>query len=115
MPHMNVSVVVPVYKGENLIEPLIAELSKTLPTFAKEYEVILVNDGSPDNSWSMIQNLARQYPWVRGICLMRNYGQHNATLCGVRAACYEIIATIDQDLQHPPDRKSTRLNSSHRT
>jgi undecaprenyl-phosphate 4-deoxy-4-formamido-L-arabinose transferase len=50
----------------------------------------------------MIQNLARQYPWVRGICLMRNYGQHNATLCGVRAACYEIIATIDQDLQHPP-------------
>ena len=102
MPRMNVSIVVPVYKGEKLIEPLIAELSATLPTFAKEYEVILVNDGSPDNSWSLIQNLARQYPWVKGINLMRNYGQHNATLCGVRAACYEVLATIDQDLQHPP-------------
>jgi len=99
---MNLSIIVPVYKGENLIEPLIAELGKTLPKFANEYEVILVNDGSPDQSWSLIQRLARQYPWVKGICLMRNYGQHNATLCGVRAACYEIVVTMDQDLQHPP-------------
>jgi undecaprenyl-phosphate 4-deoxy-4-formamido-L-arabinose transferase len=100
---MNLSIVVPVYKGETLIEPLIVQLGKTLPTFAENYEVILVNDGSPDNSWQLIQRLERDYPWVRGICMMRNYGQHNATLCGVRAACHEITITMDQDLQHPPE------------
>ncbi len=99
---MNLSIVVPVYKGETLIEPLVAQLTKSLPTFATEYEVILVNDGSPDNSWQVIQALSKQYPCVRGIRLMRNYGQHNATLCGVRAARHEITVTMDQDLQHPP-------------
>jgi len=99
---MNLSIVVPVYKGETLIEPLVAQLTKSLPTFATEYEVILVNDGSPDNSWQIIQALSKQYPCVRGIRLMRNYGQHNATLCGVRAARHEITVTMDQDLQHPP-------------
>jgi undecaprenyl-phosphate 4-deoxy-4-formamido-L-arabinose transferase len=102
MMSMQLSIVVPVYKGEALIEPLVAELNRTLPTFVKKYEIILVNDGSPDHSWRLIQDLVRDYKWVRGICMMRNYGQHNATLCGVRAAQYEITVTMDQDLQHPP-------------
>ncbi|HEX2994860.1 MAG TPA: glycosyltransferase family 2 protein [Anaerolineales bacterium] len=100
---MNLSIVVPVYKGETLIEPLVAKLNETLPAFAEKHEIILVNDGSPDQSWSVIQKLACEYGWVRGICMMRNYGQHNATLCGVRAARYEIVVTMDQDLQHPPE------------
>jgi len=100
---MNVSIVVPVYKGEMLIEPLVAQLSKTLPTFSERYEIILVNDGSPDNSWSVIQSLTNQYERVRGICMMRNYGQHNATLCGIRLARYDVTVTMDQDLQHPPE------------
>jgi glycosyltransferase involved in cell wall biosynthesis len=100
---MNLSIVVPVYKGETLIEPLVAQLSKTLPAFTEKYEIILVNDGSPDKSWLLIRELTRTYPWVKGIRMMRNYGQHNATLCGVRAACYEVIITMDQDLQHPPE------------
>lgn len=99
---MNLSVVVPVYKGETFIPPLVAELIQTLPTFAEIYEIILVNDGSPDNSWHLIQSLTREYPCVKGIQMMRNYGQHNATLCGVREAQYEIVITMDQDLQHPP-------------
>lgn len=103
MPDMNLSIVVPVYNGETLIEPLVAQLNKTLPTFAEKYEIILVDDGSSDNSWQLIQGLTSNYNWVRGICMMRNYGQHNATLCGVRAACYEIVVTMDQDLQHPPE------------
>ena len=102
MPRMNVSIVVPVYKGETFIEPLVAELSRTLPTFAGKYEIILVNDGSPDNSWQTIRRLTSEYPCVRGIRMMRNYGQHNATLCGVREARYEVVVTMDQDLQHPP-------------
>jgi undecaprenyl-phosphate 4-deoxy-4-formamido-L-arabinose transferase len=99
---MNLSIVVPVYKGENLIEPLVLQLSKALPVFTENYEVILVNDGSPDGSWSVIQRLTETYPCTRGIRMMRNYGQHNATLCGVRLARYEAIITMDQDLQHRP-------------
>ena len=100
---MNLSIVVPVYKGERLIEQLVAQLSQTLPAFTENYEIILVNDGSPDHSWAVIQNLTDRYKCVRGICLMRNYGQHNATLCGVRLAHYEITVTMDQDLQHRPE------------
>lgn len=100
---MNLSIVVPVYKGEPFIEPLVAQLTRTLPTFSANYEIILVNDGSPDNSWPLIQHLARKNECVRGIRMMRNYGQHNATLCGVREARYEVVVTMDQDLQHPPE------------
>ena len=99
---MELSIVVPVYRGEEFLVSLLEEMAVTLPTFANKYEVILVNDGSPDNSWQIIQSLTRKYDWVRGICFMCNYGQHNATLCGVRAARYSIVATMDQDLQHPP-------------
>jgi len=100
---MNCSVVIPVYRGENTLAPLIERLGKVLPTIADSYEVVLVNDGSPDRSWEVIERLAKQYSWVRGIDLMRNYGQHNATLCGIHAAQYEIIFTMDDDLQNPPE------------
>jgi undecaprenyl-phosphate 4-deoxy-4-formamido-L-arabinose transferase len=92
-----------VYRGESYVEPLVERLKKFLPGFAQNYEVILVNDGSPDRSWEVIERLAIQHPWVRGIRLMRNYGQHNATLCGVRLARYEVTVTMDQDLQHQPE------------
>jgi glycosyltransferase involved in cell wall biosynthesis len=100
---MNISVVVPVYRGEKLIEPLVERLAQALPKCSKKFEVLLVNDGSPDDSWNVIQKMSGKFRWVKGIRLMRNYGQHNATLCGVRAAGYDIIVTMDQDLQHPPE------------
>ena len=100
---MNCSVVIPVYRGARTIEALLDRLAKTLPEIFDSYEVILVNDGSPDNSWDIINKLTRKYNFVRGIRLMRNYGQHNATLCGIRAARYELTVTMDQDLQHPPE------------
>lgn len=100
---MNLSIIVPVYRGEHLISALVERLAHALPGIAEEYEVIFVNDGSPDNSWALIEQFAAQYAWVRGIRLMRNYGQHNATLCGIRAARYEVCVTMDQDLQHPPE------------
>jgi len=56
-----------------------------------------------DGSWDVISRLAREYDWISGVNLMRNYGQHNALLCGIRMANYEIIVTIDDDLQHPPE------------
>ncbi len=96
------SIVVPVFNSEKSLVPLIEELLKVLPSFSTKYEVILVNDGSRDGSWDIINQLVKTYPWITGINLMRNYGQHNALLCGIRAAQYPIIITIDDDLQHPP-------------
>lgn len=107
---MNCSVVVPVYRGEETLAPLVERLAKVLPALAEKYEVILVNDDSPDGSWAVILGLAEKYSWVRGIHLMRNYGQHNATLCGVRAARYEVCITMDDDLQHPPEEIPTLLS-----
>lgn len=106
---MNCSIVIPVYNGAETVPVLIERLSRVLPGAAGKYEVILVNDGSRDNSWAVVQDLQRQYPWVIGINLMRNYGQHNATLCGVRAARYEVTVTMDDDLQHPPEEIAVLL------
>ena len=97
------SVVVPVYNSEESLAELIERLSNTLPDLAERFEVVLVNDGSRDSSWNVVQSLVERYPFVRGICLMRNYGQHNALLCGIRAARYGLIITMDDDLQHPPE------------
>ena len=99
---MNISVVVPVYNGSDTLSMLVDELGQVLPGVADEFELVLVNDGSPDQSWQIISELAQSHPWVRGLDLMRNYGQHNATLCGVREARYEVIVTMDDDLQNPP-------------
>ena len=99
----SLSIVVPVYNSEQILPHFIERLAVTLPDLADEYEVILVNDGSRDDSWTVVQELARTRSWLRGICLMRNYGQHNALLCGIRQARGEIIVTMDDDLQHPPE------------
>ena len=66
-------------------------------------ELILVNDESADNSWAVVQELANRHAWIRGINLMRNYGQHNALLCGIRLAKFPMIVTMDDDLQTPPE------------
>ena len=100
---MNCSVVIPVYRGEATVEPLVERLGKVLPSAAEQFEVLLVNDGSPDDSWAAIGRLASRYPWVRGLRLTRNYGQENATLCGILESSFSVIATMDDDLQHSPE------------
>lgn len=98
-----VSVVIPVYNSAEILPELIDRLEPVLRQISKPFEAVLVNDGSRDNSWEVIQRLSRQHPWVRGIYFMRNYGQHNALLCGLRAARYAVTITMDDDLQHPPE------------
>ncbi|MGB8646678.1 MAG: glycosyltransferase family 2 protein [Anaerolineae bacterium] len=98
------SVVIPVYQSADSLPELIERLAQALPTIATHYEVLLVNDGSPDASWQVITGLAAKYPWVHGLDLMRNYGQHNALLAGIRAVQYPVTVTMDDDLQHPPDQ-----------
>jgi glycosyltransferase involved in cell wall biosynthesis len=107
---MNLSIVIPVYRGQDTLTPLVERLATILPGIAEQYEVLLVNDGSPDESWDVVKKLASQYPWVVGIDLLRNYGQHNATLCGVRQAKYTVTVTMDDDLQHPPEEIPTLLS-----
>jgi undecaprenyl-phosphate 4-deoxy-4-formamido-L-arabinose transferase len=96
-----ISVVIPVYRSENSIPLLVKELAAELPKLADRYEVILVEDGSGDSSWRVIEQLAAEYEFARGFKLMRNFGQHNALLCGIRAATCDLIVTMDDDLQHP--------------
>src|SRR5687768_11756861 len=97
-----ISVVVPSYNSEATLPELVERLGRVLEGLAPDFEAVLVNDGSRDRTWDVIQQLAGRYGWVRGVDLMRNYGQHNALLCGIRAARYDIIVTMDDDLQHPP-------------
>lgn len=99
----SVSAVVPVYNSEGTLEPLVDRLEAVLSRICRDFEVILVNDGSRDASWERICVLAAGRPWIRGIDLMRNYGQHNALLCGIRSARHEVIITLDDDLQNPPE------------
>ena len=101
--NLSVSVVVPVYNSETSLDLLVDCLRIVLNTFTTTFEIILVNDGSADRSWQVINELTCKYSFVHGINLLRNYGQHNALLCGIRAASNEIIVTMDDDLQHPPE------------
>lgn len=97
------SVVIPVFNGAESLPELIARLEPVLRKEFGKFEVILVNDGSRDRSWDVIRSLAERHAWIVGIDLMRNYGQHNAVLCGVRAASGDVIVTMDDDLQHRPE------------
>ncbi len=82
---------------------LVRELEPVLEASTAQYELILVDDGSSDATWDVIEELAQGREWIKGVRLMRNYGQHNALLCGIRRARYELILTMDDDLQHPPE------------
>src|SRR5512138_1331095 len=106
----SISVVVPVYNGALSLPELTSQLAEELPKLAGQYELIFVEDDGRDNSWDVIKGLVQQYSWIRGFKHMRNYGQHNALLCGIRAARYEIIVTMDDDLQHPPAEIATLLD-----
>ncbi len=98
-----ISVVVPVYHSEQSLPLLVQRTEAVLRQRGQPFEMILVNDGSTDGSWRVITELAAKHAFVRGFDLMRNYGQHSALLCGIRAANFDTIVTIDDDLQNPPE------------
>ncbi|MBE2183192.1 MAG: glycosyltransferase [Anaerolineae bacterium] len=99
----SISIVVPVYRSAESLSEFVTTVLPVVSGLTSSYEIIFVNDGSPDDSWSVIETLSQQDTHVRGINLMRNYGQHSALLCGIRAARYDLIITMDDDLQHPPE------------
>lgn len=108
------SIIIPVYNSEKSLPLLTDQLARELPGIFDKYEVILINDGSRDQSWQVIKHLSARYPWIKGINLMRNYGQHNALLCGIREANGDLIVTMDDDLQHPPEEIKVLLSELDR-
>ena len=109
----SISVIVPVYNASRTITNLVERLNNVLPSLTNRFEILLVNDGSHDDSWEIISRLAAQFKHIRGINLLRNFGQHNAILCGIRSAKNEIILTMDDDLQHPPEEIHLLLEKLH--
>ena len=105
-----VSVVCPVYCSEATLERLVDEICKALSTSFK-FEIILVDDGSKDSSWAKIIQICDSNPYVHGIRLNRNFGQHSALLAGIRSAQYEVTVTLDDDLQNPPVEIPKLLNA----
>ncbi len=96
------SVLIPVYLGESSIELLIDKLEKVLLSIATDYEIILVNDASPDNSWQKINYLCQNNKRIKGINLSRNFGQHAAISAGLKYAFGEKFIIMDCDLQDNP-------------
>lgn len=96
------SVVVPTYRSPGTLERLCKEIEAHVRPLVDRLELIIVDDGNTDSTWEVVSALARQHDWVHGIRLLRNYGQHNALLAGLRAAREPFILTIDDDLQNPP-------------
>jgi len=99
----SISAVVPVYRSAQILPELHRRLRPALEELSDEFEIVFVEDGGQDDAWSVITGLAREDQRVRGLRMSRNYGQHNALLCGIRAARYEVIVTLDDDLQNPPE------------
>lgn len=97
------SVVVPVYNSESSLRPLCERIDQVFKQIDKTYEIVLVDDFSRDNSWQVMQALRSENPTVKIIRLMRNYGQHNATLCGFWHVNGQCVVTMDDDLQHSPE------------
>ena len=97
------SVVVPVFRSAASLPELHRRLIEVLGTSPGDLEILFVEDCGGDGSWDVIQALTATDPRVRGIRLSRNFGQHNALLCGIREARGDVIVTMDDDLQHLPE------------
>lgn len=97
------SIVVPVYRSAVMLHKLHQRVADAMAALGVSYELILAEDCGGDNSWDVIQGLARQHPNVQGLRLARNFGQHNALLAGIRLAKGDWVVTIDDDLQNPPE------------
>ena len=100
---MQLSIVSPVYHGEKMVEQLVERISKSVSTITPDYEIILVNDASPDNSWIKIKELCAKEPRVKGVNLSRNFGQHYAISAGLSVCSGEWIVVMDCDLQDRPE------------
>ena len=102
MSNVEVSVITPVYNSEDCLDELARRLTDVLDNSGKTYEIVLVNDCSPDNSWKKITELCETYDRLKGINLRRNFGQDSAIMAGLNYSSGESAIIMDDDLQHDP-------------
>ena len=101
--NIHISVVSPVYRAENIVSELVKQLKEQLSPITGDFEIILINDASPDNSWVEIEKETTKDKRVKGLNLSRNFGQHYAITAGLNFARGEWIVVMDCDLQDRPD------------
>ncbi|MFQ5822487.1 MAG: glycosyltransferase family 2 protein [bacterium] len=104
------SVVIPVYNSEDTLQELYNRLDDVFKLINGSYEIIFVDDSSVDHSWEVLKGLAKKHHEVKIIQLMRNYGQHNALMCGFNYVSGRHIITLDDDLQNPPEEIPKLIN-----
>jgi len=109
---LKISIISPVYRAQNLVVELVERLENSLSQIFNQYEIILVEDGSPDNSWEEIENICAQNKNVKGIKLSRNFGQHYAITAGLASATGEWIVVMDCDLQDQPEEIPKLFNKT---
>ena len=100
---LDISVVVPLYNEEESLPELVAWIDRVAQNNKLSYEIIMVDDGSSDNSWAVVEQLKERYPAINGIRFARNYGKSAALYCGFEEAEGEVVFTMDADLQDSPD------------
>ena len=100
---IKLSIIIPVYNSSKILEKLINEINSNLyETFKDNYEIILINDFSNDNSWETIKKISEKFNFIKGINLSYNVGQHGAIFIGLKNSTGDRIIIMDDDLQHPP-------------
>lgn len=109
---MLLSIISPIYKGEKMLDELISRIEVSIETFTKEYEIILVNDCSPDNSWEKIKEICAKDKKVKGVNLSRNFGQHYAITAGLAESTGEWVTVMDCDLQDRPEEIPNLYNKA---
>ena len=109
---MDLSILIPVYNSNEIIEDLVKQIIDSVSDIksVRFYEVILIDDCSPDNSWEKIKFLSNKFNFVKGISLAENFGQHNALMAGIKHSTGKKIITMDDDLQHSPSSINDLLN-----
>lgn len=91
---MKLSVISPIYKGEKMLEELVSRIEASVETFTKDYEIILVNDCSPDDSWTKMKEICARDKKVKGVNLSRNFGQHYAITAGLTESQGELVVVF---------------------
>jgi dolichol-phosphate mannosyltransferase len=107
----SLSILVPIYNDNEVIDELITRLLSVLPDICLKYEIVLIDDGSSDNSWEKIEWVSKQYTSVVGLKLIRNFGQQNAIACGLDYVTGDYTVVMDSDLQDRPEDIPLLLNA----
>lgn len=111
-PQPRYSIVIPVYNSGDIVGRTVDRTVAFVVGAGWDYELILVCDGSRDNSWDVISQKARSNPRVQAVNLLRNYGQHTAVLCGLNRSSGQYVLTLDDDLQNPPEELATLVRKA---